>query len=1284
VRRAPLRWLLPAGLLLVLAAALWLAGSAWLLRQLLPAQDLQGHLLTELRAASLQAGAEASGDALAAPPAWRVEGLRWQWQGLRQGSVVGSLQVRRLVLHSAAGGPPPTEAELLRLLQGPFGLRLAPLRIERLEWNGQWLGAVQVDALGLAEPAQAVLLDGLRLERDRLRLQARARLAHDGALQLQLQAQTAMQTQGERAGEGGGEGGVESAVEGAVENLQAEGSGSLRELSLGLRLQGRAQARAELRLAPLASQPLRSASARFERLDPRAWAAEAPRGAWSGRLQVDALDDGLLRIELGAQNALALRLDEDGWPLRALQLQLALRPAQWQQLELQRLELELGSAGQSAGRLALQPQRGLPQPGKPWRAELDLGGLRSERLHAAWPAQVLSGRLSLSQAQWGAPQQPLSLTLALRGADWRLGAQAEVFGRALQGLEARLERGAARLQASGSFDAGHSEGWQAQLQAQVSNLALPVALAGRSGSALLHGGLKAELTQGARSAQGRIELQLDPGSQLLGLALSGQARWQDGVWRAQLRAGDGGVDELELQGARPVARLAELGQVQSWWPTQARWSVAALQRLQPLLPESIVALQGATQGEWRQDGALHARADDLQLRLRGEQGPWRLGHLSLDWDGREGRMGLREAEARGWQAHNLQASWVGGRLQLDGRGEMPPWPGRRRPQDWRVQSEAQRAEDGLNWQLAHLRFGPDDATETPWLNVQGGRLRWQDGQLDGQGGEGARWELLGEALQLQRLQVSRTAARLSLTGRPRLAAWIDAIDPRARWRGDARAALALDLDWQGGQPDLRLRVAELQGDLSLDGEAMRLSRLELDLQRRAAQGTQARLWLESELLGRLQAELGSQAGGGALHGELNAQMPQLRALQAWWPQVVAEGEASVSAQLSGSVAQPRVDGELSLQLARLSHPGSGVAMQALRLRAGFDADRVRIRELRAEGAGEGGGLLTGEGEAQWVQPWRADLRLRAERLRLLKRFDRRLTLSGQAALAVQAQRLRLRGDFAVDEGQFELGGGDAPALDADVTLREPDTEAVSRDADASQTQRDIELKLELGERLRVQGRGFASRLTGGLQYVEQGGRRPHWSGRVTTQGGRYKAYGQTLDLETGELRFNGALDNPAIALLAIRPGVEHRVGVQVSGSAQAPRARLFSEPELPDNDVLAWLLLGRDPADLPSRDTALLQRAALALLAGEGENPAGQLMDSLGLTELSLSPDAQDGTVLRVGAQLGRRWSLGYERSLNAATGSWQLIYRIGQRFRLRAQSGDDNAIDLLWLWRFD
>ena len=56
---------------------------------------------------------------------------------------------------------------------------------------------------------------------------------------------------------------------------------------------------------------------------------------------------------------------------------------------------------------------------------------------------------------------------------------------------------------------------------------------------------------------------------------------------------------------------------------------------------------------------------------------------------------------------------------------------------------------------------------------------------------------------------------------------------------------------------------------------------------------------------------------------------------------------------------------------------------------------------------------------------------------------------------------------------------------------------------------------------------------------------------------------------------------------------------------------------------------------------------------------------------------------MTLGKQLSRRWYLGYERSLNAASGTWQLIYRAAQRFTLRAQSGAENALDLIWTWRW-
>ena len=91
------------------------------------------------------------------------------------------------------------------------------------------------------------------------------------------------------------------------------------------------------------------------------------------------------------------------------------------------------------------------------------------------------------------------------------------------------------------------------------------------------------------------------------------------------------------------------------------------------------------------------------------------------------------------------------------------------------------------------------------------------------------------------------------------------------------------------------------------------------------------------------------------------------------------------------------------------------------------------------------------------------------------------------------------------------------------------------------------------------------------------------------------------------------------------------------------------------------------------------------VLAGEGESQSDQFTKALGLDELSLrqSDGEVHETIVSLGKQISRRWYVGYERSLNATTGSWQLIYRIAQRFTLRAQAGADSSVDLIWTWRW-
>jgi len=98
---------------------------------------------------------------------------------------------------------------------------------------------------------------------------------------------------------------------------------------------------------------------------------------------------------------------------------------------------------------------------------------------------------------------------------------------------------------------------------------------------------------------------------------------------------------------------------------------------------------------------------------------------------------------------------------------------------------------------------------------------------------------------------------------------------------------------------------------------------------------------------------------------------------------------------------------------------------------------------------------------------------------------------------------------------------------------------------------------------------------------------------VRTVGGNYDAYGQKLTIDRGVITFTGAVENPRLDIEATRPKTDIQVGVRVGGSAQNPRVRLFSEPDLPDVDKLSWLVLGRASSGLGRTDTALLQRAAV-------------------------------------------------------------------------------------------
>ncbi len=321
-----------------------------------------------------------------------------------------------------------------------------------------------------------------------------------------------------------------------------------------------------------------------------------------------------------------------------------------------------------------------------------------------------------------------------------------------------------------------------------------------------------------------------------------------------------------------------------------------------------------------------------------------------------------------------------------------------------------------------------------------------------------------------------------------------------------------------------------------------------------------------------------------------------------------------------------------------------------------------------------------------MAPWWRGCAIDAERFRALGRVDRQLTTSGRLDLVVSAEQLQATGQVRVDEGLYDVGRSDAPTLDDDVTVRqgpgradEPAGPVATRSRRATQ----IAIDLDLGDKLKVRGRGLDAVLGGNLRLGSAAGR-PTVNGVVSASNGTYVAWGQKLDIDRGLLIFTGDVESPTLDVRALRPDLDVQVGVEITGNLHAPRVRLYSGGDMSDSDKLSWLVLGRASDGLGRSDTALLQRAAVALLAGEGEAPTDTLLRRLGLDSLSVRQSDTDvrETVISLGKQLSQRWYVGYERGVNATTGTWQLIYRVAQRFTLRAQSGLENSLDLIWVWR--
>ncbi|APW39834.1 hypothetical protein RD110_23695 [Rhodoferax koreense] len=1253
----------------------WLLGTLGLLSVLLLAGGAglwwwtgsDTSLATVLRFAAQRQPIQAEGVSGSLRGGGKIARLQWQQDGLSVEATDLTLRWQALALfdrwlkldevHAATlrisdqrpPQPKATPAAPPEFLGLPVHVEVNDLRVDHLEWAGP--PAFTADQLHASYQ-----YDGARHQLKLLNLdvaeghyQGEAVLTDQAPLTLDAQLRATLQTN----------------VPGRDQRIglkaRAEVHGPLTQLALSAQLTSEAvgghagnaaslpKANVSARIEAWSAQPVPQADAEFTQLDLATFWPEAPHTRLSGDLQAEpGQTANAWTFSADINNQLPGPWDQQRLPLSHIRGR-----GDWQAGVARLHDLFIGLAdtrGKAQGQIAGSGR--FDSAGSAWDTTLQLREINPAALHGKMAAARLNGEVTARSR----------VVNDVPGIDFGADLKAAPNGSAdVAGL--RLDQASARGR------------WARQVL-QLDRLQV--------------------IAQNAElDASGQVDIARESGSGKLSMMAPGLQLQADGAMAAQ--AGAGTLD-LTLADAGPALR----------WLQQLPGMPAALQGV---ALSGKAGLQGRWNGGWR-DPALDARLQVAALEVRlPQQPPEQAIKLTNTQATLAGKLSAARLQLDGHAANSQQKLAV--RLDANGGKTAQGWQGNlaalnlnleeplRRPGAWQLATKNPVA---VAWTPSRWEVGAAQAALTAPDSVAGtGAQAHQQVQLVWQpvrGGPG-------------RLQ---SAGRLE--GLP--LAWAEALSGTRLVDAGVGSDLIFDGDWDVALADqLRVR-ANLQrrsGDITLLGDdavttpgadakptstgrisaGVREARLSLSsdgpamvatLRWDSAQAGQA----DAQISTRLSQQAGqwSWPADAPLAGTLKASLPRI----ATWsvlapPGWRVAGTLQADATLAGTRAAPQLNGTLQASGLALRSVVNGISLSDGTLLARLQGNRMRIESFTLKGAG--GGSVTAQGEVGW-QDGKPGMTIDAvaQQLRVTTQPDRRVTVSGDLKARLANTELKLEGQLKVDQARIMLPEESAPQLGDDVFVRRPvaANQPASPAAPAAKPIAvQLNVQLDLGNDFRLTGLGIDTRLAGKLQLTGDG-KTPRLLGTINTVNGEYRAYGQWLTIEQGVLRFTGAYDNPSLDVLAIRPNLTQRVGVQITGTALAPNVRLYASPDLADSEKLAWLVLGRSSA-AGGAEAAMLQQAAVALIGGS--KSGGGIASRFGLDELSLGGSAtSDGTstskggALTLGKRLSRNFYVAYEASLSGAMGTLFVFYDLSQRFTLRGQSGKESAVDLIFTLRYD
>lgn len=382
-------------------------------------------------------------------------------------------------------------------------------------------------------------------------------------------------------------------------------------------------------------------------------------------------------------------------------------------------------------------------------------------------------------------------------------------------------------------------------------------------------------------------------------------------------------------------------------------------------------------------------------------------------------------------------------------------------------------------------------------------------------------------------------------------------------------------------------------------------------------------------------------------------------------------------KLGGTLNEPTVTGQASATDFAAEVPDAGLKLSEGRV----TLSAADTRQLRIDGSVQSGkGALTIAGTAGLDAQTPTRITLKGSQFTAVDVPAAKVVISPDLLVLRDAQGIHATGSVRLESADVNLDklpGGGVTKASPDVVIADQPQPA----ANSGPTPITASIKVDLGSKAHLKGMGLDGRLSGVLTVNERPGRSTSGQGQVTVDG-TYKAYGQNLQIQQGQLLFASTpIDNPGLNIKAVRSLTPNatidqgqQVGLQITGTAQRPILTVFSNPVMDQSDALSYLVTGKPLSQVKGGEGSTVNAAAQALGSATGNLLAKSVGSKLGIDDIGVSSsDALNGSsAFTVGKYLSPRLYLSYGVGLFEPGQVITLRYRLSKRWNFEAQNATD------------